>query len=141
MLASIRSIFASHLTEMRVTADECFCDYYFVLASKELRKKINSCRTSRWKVFYRIGASFLKELSSCRFPAIIITAAMWTILDAAEFLDPSLAFTHWNNDGNFNFNAISLYKNYIDFWIKIVRRLFLNDKQILTECFKSFLAL
>ena len=42
---------------------------------------------------------------------------MWTILDAAEFLDPSLAFTYSyrKNYGNFNFNAISVYKVYIDF--------------------------
>ena len=66
---------------------------------------------------------------------------MWTILDAAEFLDPFLAFAHRKKDGNFNINAISVYKVYIDFWIKILGRLFLNDKQIFTECFKSFLTL
>ena len=66
---------------------------------------------------------------------------MWTILDAAEFLDPSLAFTHRDNDGNFDFDGISVYKNYIDLWIKILGRLFLNDKQILTECFKLFVIL
>ena len=66
---------------------------------------------------------------------------MWTILEAAEFLDQPLAYTYRKNDGNFNFNAISVYKVYIDFSIKILGRLFVNDKQILTECLKSFLAL
>ena len=74
------------------------------------------------------------------FPAII-TAAMWIILEAAEFLDKPLAYTYRKNDGNFNFNAISVYKVYIDFWIKILGRLFVNDKEILTECLKSFLTL
>ena len=64
---------------------------------------------------------------------------MWTILDAAGFLDPPLSFTYRKNDGYFNFNAISVYKVSIDFLIKILERLFVNDKQILTECFKSFL--
>ena len=63
------------------------------------------------------------------------------LLDAAEFLDPPLAFTYRENDSNFNFNAISVDKVYIDCWIKILGRLFVNDKQILTECFKSFLIL
>ena len=40
---------------------------------------------------------------------------MWNILDAAEFLDPPLAFTQKKNDGYLNFNAISVYKVYIDF--------------------------
>ena len=66
---------------------------------------------------------------------------MWTILDAAEFLDLPLAFTYRKNDGNFDLNAISVYKVYIDFWIKLVGTLFVNDKQMLTESFKSFLTL
>ena len=66
---------------------------------------------------------------------------MWTVLDAGEFLDPPLAFNYRKNDGYFNFNAISAYKVYIDFWIKILGRLFVNDKQNLTECFKPFLTL
>ena len=66
---------------------------------------------------------------------------MWTILDAAEFLDAPLAFTYRKNDGNFNFNAASVYKVYIDFWIKLLGRVFVNDKQMLTECFKSSLTL
>ena len=66
---------------------------------------------------------------------------MWTILDAAEFLDAPLGFTYRKNDGNFNFNATSVYKVYIDFWIKLLGRLFVNDKQMLTECFKSSLTL
>ena len=37
------------------------------------------------------------------------------MLDAAEFLDLPLAFTYKKNDGNFNFNDISVYKVYIDF--------------------------
>ena len=59
---------------------------------------------------------------------------MWTILDAAEFLD--------RNECYFSFNAISFYKVYfIDFWIKILGMLFVNDKQIFIEYFKSFLIL
>ena len=64
---------------------------------------------------------------------------MWTILDVAGFLDPSVAFTYRKNDGYLNLNAISVYKVYVDFWFKILGKLFVNDKQILTECFKSFL--
>ena len=59
----------------------------------------------------------------------------------SRVLDPPLAFTYRKNDDNFNFNAISVDKVYIDCWIKILGRLFVNDKQILTECFKSFLIL
>ena len=51
---------------------------------------------------------------------------MWTILDAADFLDPPLAFTDRKNDGYFSFNAISVYKVYIDFWI--------NTKEAFCEC-------
>ena len=61
---------------------------------------------------------------------------MQTILDAAAFLDSPLAFTYKKNDGYFNFNAISVNKVSIDFWIKILGRLFVADKQILTECLK-----
>ena len=67
---------------------------------------------------------------------------MWTILGRAVFLDPPLAFTYRRNDGHFSFNAISVYKvYYIDLWIKILGKLFVNDKQILIECFKSLLTL
>ena len=67
---------------------------------------------------------------------------MWAILDAAEFLDPLLAFTYRRKDGYFSFDAISVYKvYYIDFWTKILETLFVNDRQILIECFKSFLIL
>ena len=74
---------------------------------------------------------------------------MWTILGRSVFLDPLLAFTYRRNDGHFRFNAISVYKVcYIDFviwwllyWYKILGKLFVNDKQILIECFKSFLTL
>ena len=66
---------------------------------------------------------------------------MWTTLDAAGFLDPPLAFTYRKIDGYFNFSAISVYKVSIDFLIKILRRLFVNDKLILMECFRSFLNL
>ena len=136
MFASVCFTFASHLSKMRATTDECFPDYYFIFASSGLYKKPKSYRSSHWKVFYKIGASFLKELKSCRF-----TAAMWTILDAVDFLDPPLTFTCTKNDGKFIFNAISVYKVYIDFWIKLLERLFVNDKQMLTEWFKSFLTL
>ena len=60
-----------------------------------------------------------------------MTTEMWAILDAAGFLDPPLAFTFRKNDDYFNFNAISVYKVSVDFWIKIGGRLFVNDKQIL----------
>ena len=85
------------------------------------------------KTFYKIGASFSKELLTCRLE----------VLEAAEFLDSCihLTFNYWRNDGYFTFNAISVYKVYIDFRIKILGRFFVNDKQILTECFKSFLTL
>ena len=53
---------------------------------------------------------------------------MWTILDAAGFLDPPLELKYRKNSGYFYFNAISVYKVYIDFWIKILGRLFVNDK-------------
>ena len=69
---------------------------------------------------------------------------MWTILDAAELLDPPLAFSYRRNDGYFSFNAISIsvYKvYYIVFWIEILGTLFVNHKQILIKCFKSFLTL
>ena len=45
----------------------------------------------------------------------LVTAAMWTILDAAGFLDPSVAFTYRKNDGYLNLNAISVYEVCIDF--------------------------
>ena len=57
------------------------------------------------------------------------------------FLDSPLTFNYRRNNGYFTFNAISVYEVYIDFRIKIQGRLFVNDKQILTECFKSFLTL
>ena len=63
---------------------------------------------------------------------------MWPILNAAGFLNPPLAFTYRKNDGYVNFNAISVYKVYLDFWVKILGRLFVNAKQTLAECFKSF---
>ena len=67
---------------------------------------------------------------------------MWAILDAAEFLDPLPAFTYRRKDGYFSFDAISVYKvYYIGFWTKILETLFVNDRQILIECFKSFLIL
>ena len=67
---------------------------------------------------------------------------MWTILGAAEFLDPPLAFTYRRDDGYFSFNTIFVDKvYYIDFWIEILGTLFGNDKQILIEYFKSFLTL
>ena len=66
---------------------------------------------------------------------------MWTILGGAEFLDPPLTFSSPIGEMIVTFNAISVYKVYIDFWIKMLGRLFVNDKQILAECFKSFLTL
>ena len=78
----------------------------------------------------------MKELWSCWF-----TDAVWIILDTTEFLDSPLAFTYRKNNGNFNFNGIYVYKVYIDFWIKLLGRLFVNDKKMLTESFKLFLTL
>ena len=49
-------------------------------------------------------------------------------------MDQTLAFTYRKNDGYLNLNAISVYN---DLWIKILERLFVNDKQILTDFFKS----
>ena len=45
----------------------------------------------------------------------LVTAAMWTILDAAGFLDPPLEFKYRKNNGYFDFSAISVCKVYIDF--------------------------
>ena len=46
----------------------------------------------------------------------LVTAAMWTILDAAGFfLDPPPEFKYRQNNGYFDFNVISVYKVYIDF--------------------------
>ena len=56
-------------------------------------------------------------------------------------MDLPLAFTYRKNDGYLNFNAISVYKMYIDFSIKILERHFLNDKQILTRLFQIILTL
>ena len=55
--------------------------------------------------------------------------AVFQSLITSEFLDPLLAFTYRKNDGYFNF------------WMKILERFFVNDKQILTECCESFLTL
>ena len=67
-------------------------------------------------MFYKTGTSFSKELLTCSFQ-VISSAAMWTIVDAAvlEFLDPPLTFSYRRNDGYFTFNAISVYKVYVDF--------------------------
>ena len=90
-------------------------------------KKINSFRSSHRKVFYKM------ELHSSRICKIagfqpLATAAMWTILDTAGFLDPPLEFKYRKSNGYFDFSAISVYKVYIDFRIKILGRLFVNDK-------------
>ena len=53
---------------------------------------------------------------------------MWTIIEAAEFLDSLLTFNYRRNDGYFVFNTTSVDKVYIDFRIKILGRLFVNDK-------------
>ena len=47
----------------------------------------------------------------------LITAAMCSIVDAAGFLDPPLAFTYRKNEGYFTLinTAISVHKVYIDF--------------------------
>ena len=59
-----------------------------------------------------------KSFKVAGFQTLII-AAMWAILNAARFFNQPLAFTYRTV--------------YIDFWIKILERLFVNDKQILTE--------
>ena len=55
----------------------------------------------------------LHSSKSCKVAGFqpLITTAMWTIQDAAEFL----AFTHRKKDGYFNFNAVSGWKVFIDF--------------------------
>ena len=90
-------------------------------------KKINSFRSSHRKVLYKM------ELHSSRICKIagfqpLATAAMWTILDAAGFLDPPLEFKYRISNGYFDFSAISVYKVDTDFWIKTLGRLFVNDK-------------
>ena len=45
-------------------------------------------------------------------------------------MDLPLTFTYRKNDGYLNFNAISVYKMYIDFSIKILERHFLNEANI-----------
>ena len=66
-------------------------------------------------MFYKIYE--LPFSRTCKVSGLqsLITNAMRTILDAAGFLDPLLAFTYRKNDGYFNFNAISVYKVSIDF--------------------------
>ena len=112
----------------------------YVLCSclQQMAWKLNSFRSSHRKMFYKVYE--LPSSKSCKVSGFqtLITTAMRTILDAAGFLDPPLAFICRENDGYFNFNAISVCKVSIDFWIKIVARLFVNDQQILTELFKSF---
>ena len=53
------------------------------------------------------------ELSSSKSWKVVgfqppITAALLTILDGTELLDPPLGFTYRKNDGYFNFSAISV---------------------------------
>ena len=62
VFASICFTFASYSIKMKTSADECFWDYYFVLDSNGLCKKRDSFRSCHHKVFYKIRASFLKEL-------------------------------------------------------------------------------
>ena len=47
----------------------------------------------------------LPSSKSCKVAGFqsLITAAMWTILNVARFLDPPLGFTFRKNDGYFNF--------------------------------------
>ena len=46
------------------------------------------------------------------------------------FLDLPLTFNCRRSDGSFTFKTIYVYKVYTDFRIKILGRLFLNDKQM-----------
>ena len=57
---------------------------------------------------------------------------MWTILDAAEFLDSWILLWHLTIGETMVTLLSILYKVYIDFSIKILGKLFVNDKQILT---------
>ena len=57
---------------------------------------------------------------------------MWTILDAAEFLDSWIHLWHLTIGETMVTLLSILYKVYIDFSIKILGKLFVNDKQILT---------
>ena len=65
----------------------------------------------------RLKNLILFSSKSCKVAGFqpLITAAMWTILDAAGFLDPPLTFAFRKKDGYLNFNAIFVYKVYIDF--------------------------
>ena len=65
----------------------------------------------------RLKNIILFSSKSCKVASFqpLITAAMWAILDAAEFLDPPLTFAFRKKDGYLNFNTIFVYKVYIDF--------------------------
>ena len=94
-------------------------------------------------MFYKKGASFSKELLTCRLQVISYCGDVDHPRGSRVlgFLDSPLTFNYRRHDGYFTFNAISVQRVYIDFQIKILGRLFVNDKQILTECFKSSLTL
>ena len=130
MLASIHFTFALHSTEMRITADECFWAYYFVPASIRLHGNLILSEVAIERCSTKHMSFLLQRAVKVSGFQSLITTAMRTILDSP------LAFTYRKNDGYFNFSAISVYKVSIDFWIKILGRLFVSDKQILTECFK-----
>ena len=72
-------------------------------------KKINSFRSSHRKVSYKMERHSSKICKIAGFQPLV-TAAMWTILDAAGFLDPPLEFKYRKNNGYFDFSAISVYK-------------------------------
>ena len=94
----------------------------YVLCSclQQIAWKLNSFRSSHRKMFYKVYE--LPPSKSCKVSGFqtLITTAMRSILDAAGFLDPPLAFICRENDGYFNFSAISVCKVSVDFWIKIV---------------------
>ena len=125
---------------MKTTADECFWDYYFVLFSTGLSEKNNFSEAVTESYFTKLE---LPSSRSCKVAGFqqLVAAARYSILDAAWFLDPPLAFTYRKKDGYFTLitNAFSVRKVYIDFWMKIWGSLSVNGKQILMECFKSFL--
>ena len=73
-------------------------------------KKNNSfIRSSHRKVSYKMELHSSKICKIAGFQQLV-TAAMWTILDAAGFLDPPLEFKYRKNNGYFDFSAISVYK-------------------------------
>ena len=100
---------------MRATTDERFCvlTTLFLLPMDFVKNLIRSeAAIEKCSTKWELPPSKSFKVASFK---PLDTAAMWTILDAAVFLNVPLVFTYRKNDGYFEFNAISLYKVYIDF--------------------------